>query len=77
MVDLYPLLDSLNLKEQQIKGPSLEEFGRDQSLVDIDDFITVVEDNIQEIKYFDDLLPMDIVLFLDIRPQYLFEDTIY
>lgn len=76
MVDLYPLLDSLYLKEQQIKGPSLEKFGRDQSLIDIDDFITVVEDNIQKIKYFDDLLPMDIVLFLDIRPQYFFEDTI-
>lgn len=76
MVDLDPLLDGLNLKEEQIKCPPLKKFSRDKSLVDIDDLIAVVEDNVQKIEYFDDFLPIKIVLFLDVRPQDLLEDTI-
>jgi hypothetical protein len=52
VVDLYPLFDCLQLEKEQIENIPLEEFSRDKSLVDIDDFFVVVEYGINEIKNF-------------------------
>lgn len=50
--DFDSLFDCFDLQEQPIEGFVFEEFSGDESLVDIDDFFFIIEENVDEVEYF-------------------------